>query len=161
MERFNRTLIAALTALVNEDQANWDTMCHFVTHAYNATIHASTGVTPNMLLFGEELVVPSDLQLGTFVGGSEAPCYSGFVQTVRVNLQKGYTIAADILDSTAKTQKLNFDTGSKKRIFSVGDMVVRYHAPLARLKLGISWDGPFVITEVISESTVVIRNTAR
>ena len=51
VERFNRTLIQGLTALVNSKQDDWDTFYQYVAHAYNCTVYASTGCTPNSLVF--------------------------------------------------------------------------------------------------------------
>ena len=53
---------------------------------------------------------------------------------------------------------MGYDTGLKNRIFKVGDKVIRMHEPLKNLKLTTNWDGPHVITRVISECTVVIRS---
>ena len=156
VERFNRTLIASLTTLVNRDQANWDVVCNYVAHAYNCTVHASTGLTPNMLIFGEEIVVPADLQLGAPLVGSDPVCYQSFAQSIRENMHVGYSIASRCLESTAEVQKVAFDRGSKMRRFKVGDKVLRYHSPIARFKLGTNWDGPYVIRDVISDHTVVL-----
>ena len=99
VERFNRTLIASLTTLVNKDQANWDVVCNYVAHAYNCTTHASTGLTPNMLIFGEEIVVPADLQLGAPLVGSDPICYQSFAQSIRENMHIAYSIASRCLDA--------------------------------------------------------------
>ena len=158
VERFNRTLIASLTTMVNQDQSNWDVCCNYVAHAYNASIHASTGLTPNMLLFGDEVVMPADLQLGSMIVGTYPVCYQTFAQSIRENLHVGYSIASRMLESTAEVQKVAFDRGAKTRQFMVGDKVLRYHSPLARLKLGTNWDGPYVVRNVISDHTIVLCN---
>ena len=43
------------------------------------------------------------------------------------------------------------------RQFKVGDLVVRYHVLLARVKLAKNWDGPFMIMELVSETTVTMK----
>ena len=34
---------------------------------------------------------------------------------------------------------------------------MRYHAPLDRVKLAKNWDGPFTITKLVSETTVIMK----
>ena len=50
-----------LTAYVNENRSNWDDHLPFIMMAYRATMHASTGLTPNMMMFGMENILPVDL----------------------------------------------------------------------------------------------------
>ena len=64
VERFNRTLIEMLKPMVNEHQDDWDEWSEFVSHAYNGTVHASTNCSPNLLVFGEDLIMPADLVFG-------------------------------------------------------------------------------------------------
>jgi transposase InsO family protein len=46
VERFNRTILARLRALVGEGQGKWDLYSSAVTYAYNTQVHASTGYSP-------------------------------------------------------------------------------------------------------------------
>ena len=50
------------------------------------------------------------------------------------------------------------DTGLKSRFFKVGDRVTRLHEPLSNLKLTSNWDGPFTISRIVSETTMVIKS---
>ena len=67
VERFNRTLIQVLKPLVNSHMDDWDEQVDFVVHAYNSTVHASTNCSPNLLVFGEDIIMPADLVF--WVGG--------------------------------------------------------------------------------------------
>ena len=53
-------------------------------------------------------------------------------------------------------QKLDYGPAAWRQ-FKVGDLIVRYHAPLATVKLAKNWDGPFTITELVSETTVIMK----
>jgi transposase InsO family protein len=46
VERFNRSILASLRALVGEEQGKWDLYSSAVTYAYNTQVHASTGYAP-------------------------------------------------------------------------------------------------------------------
>ena len=46
VERFNRTILAALRKYVREERKTWDLFSHAVMYAYNTQPHASTGYPP-------------------------------------------------------------------------------------------------------------------
>ena len=158
VERFNRTLIQCLKPLVNDQMDDWDEQCDFVCHAYNSTVHASTNCSPNLLVFGEDLIMPADLVFGVVGINPEAPCTVLFVESLRDQFKFAYERVRCELQKSANWQKVGYDTGLKTRFFQIGDKVVRLHEPLSNVKLASNWDGPFVITRVISDATVVIRS---
>ena len=159
VERFNRTLVKCLTTMVNDHRDDWDEMSRYVVHAYNATESASTGCTPNMLVLGEEIIMPVDMIYGVPGVTREQPCTVMFVETLRQTLRESYALARSYLEKSARQQKVGYDTGLKTRRFTVGDLVVRYSTPQANEKILYDWDGPFTIISVLSETTVVIRST--
>ena len=158
VERFNRTLIQGLKTLVNSHQDNWDDFAAYVAHAYNSTVHASTGCSPNMLVFGGEIIMPADLVFGTISRGVESPCTVAFVETLRKELREAYDLVREHTEKASVHQKRGYDTGLKQRRYSIGQKVVRVLPPASGAKLKADWDGPFEITRVISEVTVVIRS---
>jgi len=63
-ERFHRTLNSMLGKVVNDSQRDWDPKLPFVLAAYRASVHNSTGYTPNKLFLGRENRMPLDLIMG-------------------------------------------------------------------------------------------------
>jgi len=61
VERFNRTLATMLSAYVQENQRDWDAHLPYVMMAYRSSEHETTGMSPNMLMFGHEVSTPLDL----------------------------------------------------------------------------------------------------
>jgi hypothetical protein len=59
VERFNRLLADALS-INSRRLIDWDQSLAFVSHAYNSTTHATTGVSPFRILFGFEAWRPTD-----------------------------------------------------------------------------------------------------
>ena len=157
VERFNRTLIQCLTTMVNKHRDDWDEHARYITHAYNATEHASTGCTPNMLVMGEDIVMPSDMVYGVQGHQLETPCTVMFVEALRHSLRDSYGVVRDNLEKSASLQKVGYDTGLKNRLFKVGDKVARFSTPNSKIKTLYSWDGPHTVTTVVSETTVIIR----
>ena len=60
VERFNSTLIRLLRKLTQNDKVEWDKCLPFVLWAYHGTVHATTGFSPNKLLFGREMRMALD-----------------------------------------------------------------------------------------------------
>ena len=158
VERFNRTLISGLKTLVNSHQDNWDEFAKYVAHAYNSTVHTSTGCTPNMLVFGSEIIMPADLVFGTVLRGIEAPCTIAFAEQLRQELRESYNLVRVSLEKAAHHQKRGYDTGIKARRYTPGQKVVRLFAPAKNKKLLSDWDGPFEVAHVLSETTVILRS---
>ncbi|PIK59483.1 Retrovirus-related Pol polyprotein from transposon [Apostichopus japonicus] len=52
VERFNRTLEAMLSAVVSENQRDWDEWLPHVTMAYRSSVHETTGETPSVMMLG-------------------------------------------------------------------------------------------------------------
>lgn len=53
VERFNATLQKILASTAERCHWDWDLMIPYAVMAYRATKHSSTGLTPNMMLFGQ------------------------------------------------------------------------------------------------------------
>ncbi len=64
VERFNRTLTGMLTMYCENDQRNWDCVLQQVMLAYRASKHASTGISPNTMVFGREVTLPLTAVIG-------------------------------------------------------------------------------------------------
>lgn len=63
-ERYNRTLHNLLCILPPEKKRRWPEYLPVLVHAYNVTLHATTGFSPYYLLFGVHPHLPIDALLG-------------------------------------------------------------------------------------------------
>jgi transposase InsO family protein len=57
VERNNRTILTMLSAFVN-----WDEHLPYISMAYRAAEHETTGNTPNCMMLGREVTIPLDIQ---------------------------------------------------------------------------------------------------
>lgn len=62
-ERFNRTLIKMIKSYIKEDRTEWDLYLGCLGAAYRSSVHESTGVSPNLLMLGREVRIPSEVIL--------------------------------------------------------------------------------------------------
>jgi len=56
VERYNRTLREHLTLTVDREQTNWDTAAQIFMMGYRALPHATTGISPCMLMLGRDTI---------------------------------------------------------------------------------------------------------
>ena len=60
VERLNKTMCSMIRAYINENHSNWDLLLPYVTMAYPATKHETTGASPKLLMFGHNTRTPLD-----------------------------------------------------------------------------------------------------
>lgn len=59
VERFHKTLGAYLRAFTQKEPNHWHELLPFALFAYNYTVHTSTEFTPNELMFGSSIQIPT------------------------------------------------------------------------------------------------------
>jgi transposase InsO family protein len=99
-ERFNRTILGMLGTLGSLEKAKWkDHIAHLV-HAYNCTLHESTGYTPYFLMFGRHPRLPVDIAYGTTSSNHSADSHSRFAADLQSKLAMAYDLARRNLEKT-------------------------------------------------------------
>ncbi len=109
-ERFNRTLLGMLRTLEETEKSNWADHLNKVVHAYNCTVHESTGFSPFFLLFGREPVLPIDLVLPT--------------KQSRNPQQEAYEIAMKNMKKAAAKGQRNYNRRAWCSVLEPGDHVL-------------------------------------
>lgn len=56
VERYNKTIITAVSSFIENDHRSWDTYIPKIQFALNSAVNEVTGYTPSFLVFGRELV---------------------------------------------------------------------------------------------------------
>ncbi|KAK3745778.1 hypothetical protein QZH41_015962 [Actinostola sp. cb2023] len=98
-----------LGTLGKEQKANWKDFVAPVVHAYNATKHESTGVSPFYLMFGRHPRLTIDVQFGHDPNGFPRKKHSVFVDDLRKRLDYAYKLAKVKAKSSAERQKKTYD----------------------------------------------------
>ena len=156
VERFNRTIQQMLKAYVNEHRNDWDEHVPYLTMAYRATVHDSTGYSPNRLMLGREISLPIDVMFGK-PKSALRPCYTDYVNWFSEVTEEAFEFARQHLQTAAKRQKRNFDVGIKPTSFKARDLVWYFYPPKSR-KLETPWLGPYSIIKVLNNSLYEIRS---
>ena len=151
VERMNRSLLQLLRSYV-ETQDEWERYLPLVLFAYRTAVHATTGVSPFVLMFGRSPQI-SDLSTPT---AFDSASYQTQLQAKLAELQdfvECHTTQA------ASKQKATYDKHSTSRLFRVGD-TVWLSIPTAG-KLDPRWEGRWVVKSVKSPLNMEITDGTR
>ena len=74
-----------IKSYLRDQQHNWDQHLGCLAAAYQAGPHESTGMTPNLLMFGREVRMPIEVMLGSSRAPTdeEVTSYGDYVETLR------------------------------------------------------------------------------
>ena len=121
-EIFNSTMHGLLRSLSPEQNRQWPELLPELVQAYNSTPHASTGLSPHLLLFGEEPQLPVDALLGNTKSSSTAG-YVDWVRTHRNWLREAHELADKQQRIAAAKRKAIHDVKVTESKLAIGDCV--------------------------------------
>lgn len=104
-------------------QTDWDLFLGCLAGAYRSSTHQSTGFTPNMLMLGKEIGLPTEIVFGSLDNtGETISSYGSYVEFIRERMHRAHGIAQKQLTSSAKRQKESYDLREKTLSFKAGDI---------------------------------------
>ena len=159
VEKFNSTLINSLKAFMDDNRTNWDDMAVYIASAYRGTEHASTHISPDVMLHGQDKIMAPDMVYGVQPNSVDLPCEHVYVEGTRCNLHKAHEYARQSLGKAAVYQKRYYDTGLCERVYQPGAIVMRYYVPNANIKGLGEYDGPWKIVEHVGKMTYRIEDS--
>jgi hypothetical protein len=162
IERFNRTLLQMVCLYTNPQQTNWDEAVPLAAAAYRATPQDTTGQSPNLLMFGREIMMPVDLLLGTPPG--ETPVTTTTYGTeVREKLETIFRLVRETSGKAMKRQKKLYDRNKVHTKFPAGTLVwlADSHRTKGKSpKLQRKWKGPLLVISRYSDVTYLLAENA-
>ena len=162
VENFNKTLGAMLRQMTSKHQRDWDEHIELATMAYRCTVHDSTGQTPNRMMLGRELPMPSHLLVATPEQEDELSTNKpAFITDLENKIQEAHEQARENLKKCHLHQKKQYDRNTKTNVWKVGNAVWLFN-PTKQVgkspKLTIFWgEEPYVITERINDVVMKIQ----
>ena len=114
-----------IKAYLKGQQREWDKHLGCLAAAYRATPHESTGLTPNMLMFGREARLPIEviLGIGTTSTGEEVTSYGEYVNALKERMQVAHDLARKHLGRNALRMKESYDAKMSINQYNRGDLV--------------------------------------
>ena len=120
VEKQNRTLAHMLWVFCSRHMEDWDKLLPQVVGAYNSTTHATTGVSPYMLLKGHERSMPLILSFPQYDGEKMSP-FQYVKQTIKRQQELSELVRANTQQAQMR-QKSHFDKHCKgPKAYEVGD----------------------------------------
>ena len=124
IELANRTIEMLLATMVAKDQRDWDTKLPYVMAAYRSSAHASTNVSPNMMMLGRETTAP----LGLLYPQEGPPTdLQGYVAEMQLNMATAYEYARGTLGRSVERQRRNYDARAGSAEIEEGATVYYFH----------------------------------
>lgn len=147
VERFNQTLIRMLGTLAAEEKRDWKSHIPTMTHAYNATVHESTGFSPFYLMFGRQPRLAIDAFLGIRTDAVTGRSRKDYAQKLESRLKLAYRRANDEAVNRAGKYKAYYDVRVKKHQLRPGDRVLSRNVGIrGKHKLADRWEEePYIV----------------
>jgi transposase InsO family protein len=160
-ERLIQTVITHLAMVVNQTQKDWDLQVPLVLMSLRASPHATTGVSPAMMLYGRQIGLPPGLARGYPPDTPAVPLRLQYPSWLQDRLHDLHHAVRDRAAAVALRQKERYDVRTKRPTFRVGDRVWLFDP---RRKVGRSpkldcwWTGPWQIVDLLNDVTARIRD---
>ena len=158
VERFNATLVDMLRAFSIESGKLWDEYINACLFAYRTSIHSSTNTSPDMLVYGQALRIPLDIELNHILHQEHrSPTDSSFVFTHALALERAREQARQYMDRYKQKYEAAYNSKLRPRSFDIGDLVwakTESHDD----KLTPLWRGPFRVFAKPSENSYLLQD---
>jgi hypothetical protein len=164
-ESSNKSLIRIIKRLLEDNKKAWNSKLKFALWADRVTTKRSIGISPFQLVYGAEVVLPSQLAIPVakfFQDHQEEP--DDMIRRIHqlVEVQQAREQAMDRIQDHQQRIKQVFDKKAKKERFQIGDLVLKWDAPKQDKgkhgKFEALWIGPFKISEVFSNNTYRLQD---
>jgi hypothetical protein len=159
VKRASSMVLQALKGCIYDDASNYATrwlaeLPHVIWGLRTQAIYA-TGFSPFFMVYGSKAILPTDVAFGApriqFYEEGEAE------QTRRIDLDGlEEQRLSTVMRQARHDQQLRryHDRNVKETSFNIGDLILRRIQKTDDMhKISTPWEGPFIITEVISPST--------
>jgi transposase InsO family protein len=123
VERFNQTLLKMLGTLEESKKSDWKSFVAPLVHAYNVTIHNSTGFSPYFLMFGRQPKLAIDALLDINFDDDKTKSRNEYVRKLRDRLNFAYEKAKKISTEMANSNKDVYDLKARAAKLQIGDIV--------------------------------------
>lgn len=146
---------------VSEHQTDWDTWLPVLMSAYRASIHETTGFTPNKLMLGRETNTTTELMFSSQLFAQDAVPANQYVKELKEQFETVYEVVRQNVDAHQMRQKRYYDRKVFGTPYKVGQLVWLFTPAKKRglsPKLQCFWQGPFRVLVKISDLNYQIQH---
>ena len=158
VECFNRILLMMLAMFAGEHKDDWDDLLPPVMMTYQSSVHESTGFSPYRLMFGEECTLPMNIGLPSRQPDLAEDVTSPYAVWVKDSLEVAFDQVRRHSGQVVQRQKRLYDQWALRRLFAIGNWVMRYYPAGKKCKLDSIWTGPYLIVATLGWTVDIQRH---
>ena len=147
-----------LAMFASEHKDDWDDLLPPVMMAYRSSVHESTGFSPYKHMFGEECMLPMDIGMPHRNPDPVEDVASPYAVWVKDSLEVAFDQVRRHSGKAVRRQKRLYDQRAVRRLFALGDWVMRYYPAGKKCKLDSIWAGPYLIVETLGWTVGIQRH---
>ena len=137
VERYHRTFNTILAKVISANQRDWCEQVPLAAAAYRASVHSTTGFSPNFVMFGHENRMPVDILLDCSTEEETVPSnIDDFVEQRKVMMREVYSTVCSQLGYAASRRKERYDVKALCRNEVLRGMLPVYACSAASIYLG-------------------------
>lgn len=158
IERLHKSLADIISHFVTTDAREWDQVIPYALMAYRSAPNAATGFSPHVLLYGQEIRLPSADDLTAKIETDENIQYE--LEKLQQKLQKIREIAVRNSEISQHKNKEYYDRKVNFKKYKVGDYVFLRDITLKKgphRKFSKNYKGPYQVIDVLNDVNYKIR----
>ena len=160
VERWNSTLKKGLRVISTDHNLNfakgdsWDLYIDLIVGHYNNSVSRRTGMSPNEIFYGNDIILPIDYNLGFDefdLNRRNHIIYKGWIQNCK---RMKHRLARDKLTEYDRKKKEAHDKDRIDHRYEIGDEVIymtKYKKFGALGGIKTLWRGPYVVVDVYND----------
>jgi hypothetical protein len=165
-ESSNRTLISLIKKKISDNPKQWYKILSEALWAHRISKHGVTKVSPFELVYGQEAVLPVEINLNAVRFAKQndlivGDYYNSMIDNIDEVTDKRVTALGEIEKDKIMVAK-DYNKKVKDKSFQVGDLVWKTVLPLRSKdwkfgKWSPSWEGPYKVIEVMLGNTYLLQ----
>ncbi|XP_070002714.1 uncharacterized protein [Nicotiana sylvestris] len=164
VEAANKNIKKILRKMV-QGSRQWHEKLHFALLGYRTTVRTLVGITPYLVIYGTEAVIPTEVEISSLRIIAEAEIDDD--EWVKTRLEQFSLIDEKRLAAVCHGQLYHkrmaraYNKKVHPRKFEVGQMVLKWilpHQVEAKGKFAPNWQGPFVVTRVLPNGSLYLTD---
>ena len=143
----------------NEEKSNWSQQLPYVMMAYRSSVHESTGYTPQLLVFGQELSLPLDCMYPNPQQNATTDIHENGHNKQQA-FQRAFELVRRNLNEKQKRRNAIYNKKFHGPTYKEGQKVLLYHPAIVvgtAFKFASHWKGPYVIKKCLNDVTFRIK----
>jgi hypothetical protein len=165
-ETTNKSLTRLIKKKIDENPRRWHEVLSEALWAHRTTQHGATKVTPFELVYGQEAMLPAEINAQACRAAKQEMLSAGeYVKQMMDVIDKVPESRLEALQEieSGKLKALRaYNKRAKEKSFQVGDLVWKTILPIGTQSSRIgkwspSWEGPYIVTKVVPGSAYFMK----